>query len=81
MSEAKTEIIYGRWAALETLRAARRDIHQLVLAEGIEEKSIIADLIASAQQRDVPMKRIPRRMMDDIARGGLHYVVLMVVFG
>lgn len=79
MSEAKTEIIYGRWAALETLRAARRNIHQLVLAEGIEEKSIISELITAAQQRAVPIKRIPRRMMDDLARGGGHQGVVLRV--
>src|SRR5262249_7417901 len=79
MSEAKTEIIYGRWAALETMRAARREIHQLVLADGIEEKNIILDLIAAAQQRNVPVKRIPRRMMDDIAKGGGHQGVVLRV--
>ena len=51
MSESKTEIIYGRWAVMETLRAGRRTVQQLVLAEGIEEKSIVTDLIAEAQQR------------------------------
>src|SRR5262249_3120118 len=79
MSEAKSEVIYGRWAALETLRAARREIHQLVLAEGIEEKSIISDLIAAAQHGNVSIKRIPRRMMDDIAKGGGHQGVVLRV--
>ena len=79
MSESKTEVIYGRWAALETLRAARREIHQLVLAEGIEEKNIVSDLIAAAQQSNVPVKRIARRMMDDIAKGGGHQGVVLRV--
>jgi len=79
MSESKTEIIYGRWAALETMRAGRRTVQQLVLAEGIEEKSIVNDLLAEAQQRNVKVKRIARRMMDDLARGANHQGVILRV--
>ncbi len=75
--ESTPDIIYGRWAALETLRAARRKIKQLVLAEGVEERGIILDLIAQAQQRNVPVARIPRRMVDDIARGANHQGVIL----
>jgi 23S rRNA (guanosine2251-2'-O)-methyltransferase len=74
-----TEVIYGRWAALETIRAARREVQQLVLAEGIEEKGIILDLIAVAQQRNVPVKRIPRRMVDDLVKGANHQGVVLRV--
>lgn len=74
-----SEVVYGRWATLETLRAARRDIQQLVLAEGVEEKGIITDLIAAAQQRSIPVKRVPRRMMDDLAHGANHQGVVLRV--
>ena len=69
--------MYGRWAVLETLRAARRTVQQLVLAEGVEERGIILDLIAQAQQRNVPVKRIPRRMVDDLAKGVNHQGVVL----
>jgi 23S rRNA (guanosine2251-2'-O)-methyltransferase len=72
-----TEAIYGRWAALETLRAARREVQQVVLADGIEERGIVLDLIAVAQQRNVPVKRIPRRMVDDLAKGVNHQGVVL----
>src|SRR5215212_12018767 len=74
-----SEIVYGRWAAMETMRAARREIQQLVLAEGIEEKAIITDLIAAAQERGLTVKRIPRRMMDDLVKGANHQGVVLRV--
>lgn len=73
------EIIYGRWAAMETIRAGRREVQQLALADGVEEKGIIADLVAAAQQRGIPTKRMVRRMMDDLARDGNHQGVILRV--
>jgi 23S rRNA (guanosine2251-2'-O)-methyltransferase len=74
-----SEIVYGRWATMETIRAGRREIQQLVLAEGVEEKGIITDLIAAAQSRSLQVKRIPRRMMDDLAKGANHQGVVLRV--
>jgi 23S rRNA (guanosine2251-2'-O)-methyltransferase len=74
-----SEIIYGRWAALETLRAGRREVQQLVLAEGTEEKGIVVDLMAEAQQRGITVKRIARRMMDDLAREVNHQGIMLRV--
>ncbi len=74
-----SEVVYGRWAALETIRAARREIQQVVLAEGVEEKGIIIDIIAAAQQRGVAVKHIPRRMMDDLTKGTNHQGVVLRV--
>jgi 23S rRNA (guanosine2251-2'-O)-methyltransferase len=74
-----SEIIYGRWAAMETLRAGRREVQQLVLAEGTEEKGIVVDLMAEAQQRGITVKRIARRMMDDLAREANHQGVMLRV--
>jgi 23S rRNA (guanosine2251-2'-O)-methyltransferase len=74
-----SDIVYGRWAAMETLRAARREVQQLVLAEGVEEKGIVTDLMAQAQQRSIPIKRIPRRIMDDVAKSTNHQGVMLRV--
>jgi 23S rRNA (guanosine2251-2'-O)-methyltransferase len=73
------EIVYGRWAVMETLRAGRRTLEQLTIAEGVEDKGIVADLIAAAQERKVPVKRINRRMMDDLARNANHQGVILRV--
>src|SRR5512143_2894253 len=72
-----SEVIYGRWAVLETLRAGRRDIQQVMLAEGIEEKGIVADIIAAAENRQRQVQRLPRRILDDLARGGNHQGVAL----
>ncbi len=74
-----SEIVYGRWAVMETIRAGRRQVEQLPLAEGIEEKGIILDLIAAAQERGIPVKRVNRRMMDDLVRNANHQGVLIRV--
>ncbi len=73
------EIVYGRWAAMETIRAGRREVQQLALADGVEEKGIIADLVAIAQQKGIPIKRMVRRMMDDLAHDANHQGVLLKV--
>ena len=73
------EIVYGRWAAMETIRAGRREVQQLALADGVEEKGIIADLVAVAQQKGIPIKRMVRRMMDDLAHDANHQGVLLKV--
>lgn len=67
-----SEILYGRWATLETMRAGRREVQQVMMAEGIEEKGIITDIIAEAEQRNCKIKRISRRMLDDLSHGVNH---------
>ncbi len=67
-----TEFIYGHWAAMEALRAGRRKVDQLLLAETIEEKGLVGEIITTAQERGVPIKRVPRRILDDIAQGANH---------
>jgi 23S rRNA (guanosine2251-2'-O)-methyltransferase len=74
-----SEVIYGRWAVMETLRAGRRPVEQVVLAEGVEEKGVVTDIIAAGKQRSLAVKRIPRRMMDDLAKGGNHQGAILRV--
>ncbi len=74
-----SEVIYGRRSALETLRAGRRQVQTVLLAEGVEEKGTILDVIAEAGQRGIPVNRAPRRMIDDLAKGGSHQGVVLRV--
>ena len=53
----------------------------MTLAEGIEEKGIIVDLIAAAQQRGIPVKRVNRRMMDDLAVASFSSNTLTLLLG
>ncbi len=76
---AESEIVYGRWAVLETMRAARRTVETVLIADGVEEKGIVLDVQAAAAQRGLPIKRVQRRMMDDLAKGANHQGVMLRV--
>lgn len=67
-----TEFIYGHWAVMETLRAGRRDMEQLLVTENIEEKGLVGELLTTAQERGVKIRRVPRRIIDDLANGANH---------
>lgn len=67
-----TEFIYGHWAIMETLRAGRRQMEQLLLTETVEEKGVVAEILTTAQERGVPVRRVARRIIDDLANGANH---------
>jgi 23S rRNA (guanosine2251-2'-O)-methyltransferase len=63
-----TEYLYGRWPVLESLRAGRRTFEQLLLAEGMDEKGILDTIQEAARQREVNVRRVPRRVIDDLSK-------------
>jgi 23S rRNA (guanosine2251-2'-O)-methyltransferase len=71
------EFIYGHWAVMETLRAGRRTADQLLLSETVEEKGIVADIVAQAQKRGIKTQRTPKRIIDDLANGANHQNVVL----
>ena len=73
------EYLYGRWPVLESLRAGRRQYEQLLIAEGIDEKGTVDTIIAVAQEKGVNMRRVPRRVIDDLARNANHQGVALRV--
>jgi len=74
-----TEFLYGHWAVMEALRAKRRTVEQLVLAENVEEKDMVAEIVTLAKERNVKVQRVPRRMLDDLANGANHQSVAVRV--
>jgi len=67
-----SELIYGRRAVLETMRANRRRLFRLWL-EGTEEPAragIIGDIIAQAETLSIPMRTIKGGMFDKFATQG-----------
>jgi 23S rRNA (guanosine2251-2'-O)-methyltransferase len=64
--------IYGRWPVLECLRSGRREVNNLLVAEGIQEKGIVLDVLSAAEQRGVEVRRVPRRVVDDLAQDANH---------
>ena len=63
------EWLYGRNAVYEALRARRRQFYQLRLAQGIEEKGHLNDIIRMASETKLPVERVPRNKLDSLASG------------
>jgi 23S rRNA (guanosine2251-2'-O)-methyltransferase len=61
------ELIYGRNAVREVLRAGRREVDKLLVAEGVQEKGALADALALAAQRRIPVERVPRSRLDRVS--------------
>ena len=64
-----SEWISGRNAVYETLRAGRRQGFRLLVAEGAQEKGRLAEIVASAQKRKIPVEKVPRQRLDGLAGG------------
>ncbi len=65
-----SELIYGRRAVLETLRAARRRVYRLWL-EGDPQSTpagIVAEIMAAAQAANLPVRTIKGGLFDKLAQ-------------
>jgi 23S rRNA (guanosine2251-2'-O)-methyltransferase len=60
------EFIYSRNAVYETLRARRRDVFRLEVAQGAQEKGRLQEILQMAAQRKIPVLKAPRAGMDKI---------------
>jgi len=60
------EFIYSRNAVYETLRARRREVFRIQIAEGVQEKERIADIVKLAKERRIRVERVPRARLDKI---------------
>src|SRR5688572_13146714 len=67
-----SDYLYGHWAVIETLRAGKRQLEQLLIAESTEEKGLVGEIVTLANERGVKIKRVPRRILDDLSSGANH---------
>ena len=58
------EFIYGRNPVYETLRAKRRDVFRIQLAEGVQEKGRLVQILELAAKRKIPLEYVPRLRLD-----------------
>ena len=65
------EILYGRQAVRESLRAGRRKPYKLILAEGVRQADVIGQIVFLAEQAGVEAIRAPRRNLRQI--GNVHH--------
>ena len=63
------EILYGRNAARECLRARRRHVHELLVADNLQSSPLVDELVALAAQTGIPVKRIARKTLYKLAQG------------
>ena len=61
------EIIYGRNPVYETLRARRRDVFRLQVAEGVQDKGRLTEILDLAARRKIPVERVPRLRLDKLS--------------
>ena len=61
------EVLYGRQPVRECLRARRRHIYQLILAEDVGEVGIVGEILSLAAGLKLPLQRVSRLQLDRIA--------------
>ncbi len=60
------EFIYSRNAVYETLRAKRREIFRIQIAEGVQEKGRLEDILKLAKEGKIIVERLPKVRLDKI---------------
>lgn len=60
------ELIYSRNAVYETLRAKRREIFSIEIADGVQEKGRLAEILKLAQMQKIKNSRVPRARLDKV---------------
>jgi 23S rRNA (guanosine2251-2'-O)-methyltransferase len=72
-----TEILYGRNAVREALRARRRTMQRLTVSTGVQETGVIAEIVKLAEQATVPVQRVERQLLDKQLRDANHQGVML----
>ncbi len=75
--EPATELLYGRNAVYEVLRARRRTLRRLRVAAGAQEGGRLRDVLQLAEARRLPTDYIERRILDRELRGANHQGVVL----
>lgn len=70
------ERLYGRNAVLESLRAGRRQPRRVLLAENLQRDERIDEIMGRAGSLGLPVQRMRRAAIDDLAPFGNQGVVL-----
>jgi 23S rRNA (guanosine2251-2'-O)-methyltransferase len=73
------DVIYGRNAVAEALKAGRRKARRLLLAEGTEERKVAAELAALADERGVEVEHLSRTELERRAPGVNHQGAVLEV--
>ena len=73
------EFIYSRNAVYEVLRAKRRDVFRIQIAEGAQEKGRLTEIIKKANEQGIKVERVQRGRLDKVHQN--HQGVMAEVSG
>ena len=74
------ELLVGRNPVREVLRARRRRVEEVLLARGVQEKGIIAQIVQLCRERGIPLRRVERQQLDQRAKEKHQGVAALVSF-
>jgi 23S rRNA (guanosine2251-2'-O)-methyltransferase len=60
------ELIYSRNAVYEVLRAKRRQVFAIEIAEGVQEKGRLEEILKLAKEEKIKVNRVPRPKLDKV---------------
>lgn len=60
------ELIYSRNAVYEVLRAKRRQVFSIEIAEGVQEKGRLEEILRMAKEQKIKVNRVPRPKLDKV---------------
>ena len=66
------EVVYGRQPVRETLRAGRRQVYKLRLAQGIKPTGIVGEILSLARAAGVPVQAVDRQALDKLGDEANH---------
>lgn len=75
----EADLIYGRQAVRETLRAGRRKIYQLFQARGLPDHPLLAESLALAQRAGAVIEMVERERLDGWLHGANHQGLALAV--
>ena len=73
------EFLYGHWAVIEAMRSGRRKLDALMIHERAERRGSVGEAMNMAEELKVPIQRVQRRILDDLANNGNHQGLVMRV--
>lgn len=71
------DLLYGRQAVREALRAHRRQFRQLYFASGLKDNEVIDDIVAQARGSGLAAESVERQQLDDLLAGANHQGVAL----
>lgn len=71
-ANSSREIIFGRQPAVEALRAGRRAVHRLFVAQNVRREETIDAALKLAQERRLPVQSVAAPYLATITHGGNH---------